>query len=169
MTLRAVNVLRENVRALMAQRQLNQKAVAFALSRHPTWINKFLLGHRMISVTDLDKLADLLGVATYQLFQPGVSKMTERRRGDRRLGPERRVSHETRLARDLEERMRPLPKESPHVTAAALRRVLDEFDRGVRALFSETDPRGQTPAPRRDQSGRRPRRRAAGGSLPPET
>lgn len=97
MGLRAVNQLRENIRALMRARGIEQQALAFALRRHPTWINKFLKGTRPITIADLDGLADFFGLSAYQLFMPGISSVTERRRGDeRRAGRDRRISQSHR-------------------------------------------------------------------------
>jgi len=97
MGLKAINQLRENVKALLRVRKEDQKTLAFALGRHPTTINKFLKGTREIQLQDLDRMADFFGLATYQLFQPGISLLTERRQGsDRRTGRERRVGHRFR-------------------------------------------------------------------------
>jgi hypothetical protein len=38
-----------------------------------------------------DKIADFFGISTYQLLQPGVSQLTERRKAQRRSGVERRT------------------------------------------------------------------------------
>lgn len=118
MPLRAVNQLRENLKALMDREGLKQKDVAFAVRKHVSWVNKFLLGTRPIHLNDLDSLADLFGLTTYQLFVPGVSPRTERRSGrDRRSGQERRkgfpralqeVAEEVDLARP---RTKPLTEE----------------------------------------------------------
>lgn len=107
MGLRAVNLLRENIRSLLRARGTNQKELSFFLRRHPTTINKFLKGTREVQLADLDRMADFFGLATYQLFQPGISPLTERRSGkERRSGQDRRISH----AQRLEEAVRP-PKE----------------------------------------------------------
>lgn len=97
MGLKAINQLRENVKTLLRVRKEDQKTLAFAIGRHPTTINKFLKGTREIQLQDLDRMADFFGLATYQLFQPGISLLTERRQGpDRRTGRERRVGHRFR-------------------------------------------------------------------------
>lgn len=99
MSLRAVTLLRQNVLDLLRTKGYLQKDLAFAMKRDPTTINKFLTGKREIQLSDLDRVADFFGLATYQLFQPGISSRTERRSGhDRRLGRERRISHAQRQA-----------------------------------------------------------------------
>src|SRR5260221_9281190 len=106
MGLRVVNQLRENLRALMEARGVDQKALAFALRRHPTWINKFLKGTRPIHIHDLDGLADFFGISAYQLLQPGISALTERRLvRDRRTGRERRIGHNQRMMQMLSTEM----------------------------------------------------------------
>lgn len=75
----------------MRREDLKQKDIAFALRKHVSWVNKFLLGKRPVHIADLDALADLFGLTAYQLFVPGISERTERRSGkDRRTGKERR-------------------------------------------------------------------------------
>ena len=87
---RALPQIRANVAHLLKVRGLDQKALAFAVHKHPTTINKFLKGTREVQLADLDAIAGLLGVDVYQLFQPGLSRETERRQRDRRVGVERR-------------------------------------------------------------------------------
>ena len=48
---------------------------------------------RGVPLKHLDRIADFFGIATYQLLQPGISPLTERRSGrERRTGHDRRVS-----------------------------------------------------------------------------
>lgn len=96
--LRAVIQLRYNIESLLRTRGHTQRDLAFFLKRHPTTINKFMKGTRELQFADLDKIADFFGLATYQLFQPGISPLTERRDGrERRSGHERRLSHVDRI------------------------------------------------------------------------
>lgn len=98
MALRAVNQLRENVKALLLARKEDQKTLAFHMGVHPTTVNKFLQGTREVQLAALDSMADFFGIATYQLFQPGISRLTERRSGrDRRSGTDRRIGHTKRV------------------------------------------------------------------------
>lgn len=117
--MRAANQLRENIRSLLEARHENQKDLAFYLKRHPTTISKFLKGQREVQLSDLDGIADFFGIATYQLFQPGISLLTERRSGlDRRKGRERRISHAQRAMREV----------APKIETARRRARTDERD-----------------------------------------
>lgn len=44
----------------------------------------------------LDRIADFFGISVYQLFQPGISPLTERRNGERRKLADRRISARNR-------------------------------------------------------------------------
>lgn len=95
--LRALYIIRTNIGGLLAQRKQSQVDLASWLHRDKSWINKFLNGTREIQLKDLDRIADFFGLATYQLFQPGVVPGTERRAGrERRSGHDRRVSNAQR-------------------------------------------------------------------------
>jgi transcriptional regulator with XRE-family HTH domain len=112
---RAVNLLRDNVRELLRERGYSQKDLAFYMKMHPTTISKFLKGQREVQLDALDDIANFFGLVGYQLFQPGITKFTERRSGqDRRSGEDRRISHMTRM-RDLASDMRdPDPRRPKH-------------------------------------------------------
>lgn len=58
------------------------------------WISQiFTRPDREFQMKYLDRIADFFGIAVYQLFQPGISPLTERRKGrDRRGGRDRRIS-----------------------------------------------------------------------------
>jgi len=84
--------MRENIEGLLRERGRTQYSLAMWLSHDKSWINKFLRGQRQMQLKDLDRVADFFGLETYQLFRPGASTDTERRRGrDRRTGHERRI------------------------------------------------------------------------------
>lgn len=98
MGLRAPEIMRRNVTDLLLERHHTQTDLASWLGRGKSWINKFLNGHREIRLTDLDRIADFFGLATYQLFQPGIGSSSERRSGrERRCGRDRRVGHAYRM------------------------------------------------------------------------
>ncbi len=112
--LRALHLIRTNISALLYARKQSQVDLASWMRRDKSWLNKFLNGTREVQLKDLDRIADFFGLATYQLFQPGVSPATERRSGrERRSGHDRRVSHAHRemqaLAHELD-RVRPRRK-----------------------------------------------------------
>lgn len=94
--LKATVIMRENVRSLLSARKESQADLAKWLRHDRSWINKFLNGERQMQMKDLDRVADFFGIATYQLFQPGISALTERRKRDRRVGRERRIGHTMR-------------------------------------------------------------------------
>lgn len=95
---RAHEVLKENVRALMAARHVRQVDLALWCGHGKSWVNKWLNGEREIQFRDLDRLADFFGLLPHQLFTPGISPLTERRLGtDRRKGHDRRTSTASKL------------------------------------------------------------------------
>jgi transcriptional regulator with XRE-family HTH domain len=101
----------ENLLALLHARRQSQDSLARWCHKSPVWISKILHGERQARMEDLDRIADFFGLATYQLFQPGISTLTERRKGgERRSGRDRRISHEARLMAEVRnemERVRP--------------------------------------------------------------
>lgn len=113
-TLKANYLLVENIRALLAARGIDDKALAIWCGHKPAWLSKVLSSERGIKLADLDKIADFFGLTVAQLFQHGISPLTERRhttrRGaDRRAGGDRRSSGDTRLHPELS----PFPRASP--------------------------------------------------------
>lgn len=95
--MKATYLLRRNIEALLQARKETQTSLAFAIGHKKSWINKFLNGTRQLQLKDLDRIADFFGLATYQLFQPGISSLTERRKlKDRRSGQDRRISRAQR-------------------------------------------------------------------------
>src|SRR4051812_44848470 len=94
----AARRLAENVSALLAARHQKQTELARWCRRSDVWVSQFLRGERNWQLDDLDRVADFFGLALYQLFQPGISAVTERRSGverrgkqDRRIGAAHRV------------------------------------------------------------------------------
>jgi transcriptional regulator with XRE-family HTH domain len=173
MALKAVNQLRQNIEALLLARKEDQKTLAFAMGVHPTTVNKFLRGTRELQLADLDKVADFFGIATYQLFQPGISLLTERRlRTDRRTGRDRRIGHAQRQMLGLNSALEPFRSpsgkarhaESSFVVEA--RRLADEYERKLTALVARAESGGQTPTPRPHFPKASKGRRTAGGSDP---
>lgn len=113
--LRAPIIMRNNIQALLHARKESQSDLASWLKHSRSWINKFLNGERQVQLKDLDRIADFFGLATYQLFQPGISQLTERRRGDRRKTQDRRIGHQHRELRAvsavIEQARRKQPKQ----------------------------------------------------------
>jgi transcriptional regulator with XRE-family HTH domain len=92
--MKAVQLLSNNISALLRARGQTQHDLAQWCHHSDVWLSNFLKGMRQIQLKDLDRIADFFGIATYQLFQPGLTAATERRSAkDRRAGRERRISH----------------------------------------------------------------------------
>lgn len=163
--MRADRLFAENILGLLHLHGMKQKDLASWCRHSEVWLTNILKSKREVQIRDLDRIADFFGLATYQLFQPGVSERTERRTGmDRRHHKERRISHETKLARDLESRLKPVKGGRAHGEEAAtaavsdpLREVVRELERRLARLLSQAESRGQAATPRRTQSAARPR------------
>lgn len=94
--LKALHILRQNVRYLLLKRKESEAMLASCLGfKHRSSLNKFLNSDRSgFQMWRLDRLAAFFGLPVYQLFQPGISPLTERRSGrERRSGHDRRLSH----------------------------------------------------------------------------
>lgn len=85
--------MKMNVDALLRGRRLARKDLADWCRRSESWISKIMIldSPREFPLKYWDKIADFFGISTYQLIQPGVHSLTERRKGQRRTGVERRV------------------------------------------------------------------------------
>ena len=95
-------LLRRNLEALLQARGQTQHDLAFWCRRSDAWLSKILddNANRGLPLKYLDRIADFFGIAAYQLFQPGITPLLERRKGDRRAGMDRRVAHAPALLRD---------------------------------------------------------------------
>lgn len=87
---RADLLLAENLRTLIAARSVDAGDVAMATGHGSSWISKILNGDRGMRVEDVGKVASYFGLTVAELFSPGISAVTERRRVSRRSGSERR-------------------------------------------------------------------------------
>lgn len=106
--MRADLILLENIGHLLRKRGYQQKDLADWCGHSAKWISQILNGERHLRVVEYDKIADFFGLAVYQLFQPGISPLTERRkRGERRSGEDRRVSHQQRMVLELAKKVEP--------------------------------------------------------------
>jgi transcriptional regulator with XRE-family HTH domain len=102
---KAPYLLRSNIDALLKARGQTRHDLAFYCRRTDAWLSKIFTDNpdvqrNGIPLKYLDRISDFFGIATYQLFQPGISSLTERRKAERRLGRDRRVSHLTQQARE---------------------------------------------------------------------
>lgn len=98
-SLKAEYLLIHNIKALLADRNVDAAALAFAIGHSQAWISKILSGDRKMKLSDIDAVADFFGLTVSQLLSHGISSFTERRKRDRRSGDERRSGLDHRRAR----------------------------------------------------------------------
>jgi DNA-binding Xre family transcriptional regulator len=87
-------LLKHNIDAMLKARNQHRKELAQWCRRSEAWMSKiFTDPNRGVPLKYLDRISDFFGVATYQLLQPGIGALTERRsKALRRSGRDRRVS-----------------------------------------------------------------------------
>lgn len=114
--LRADLLLIENIRSLLLARRINRQDLARWCGHKPAWISKILSGERGVNLKDLSPIADFFGLTVAELFHPGISSVTERRRRDRRILEERRAGEDRRTGKrpPIHESANPFPR---HVKA----------------------------------------------------
>jgi hypothetical protein len=137
-------LLKTNIDALLRARGQTRKDLAMWCRRSESWISKaFRDPNRSIPLRYFDRIADFFGLATYQLFQPGITPYTERRSGkERRSGMERRLSHV--------ERIRSQMREEPYRTMINAAREAERIETEQRTR-AHPDPH-ETRSPRRKRS-----------------
>ncbi len=168
--MKAHYLLKKNIDTLLRARGQSRHDLAVWCRRGDSWISQiFTNPERELPLKYLDRIADFFGIATYQLFQPGISPLTERRKGqDRRSGQDRRVSRAFPQAqapsqRELAARFAGLDAvERRKVEAWMEALVLNREARPVAGSRPDQPPTAETP--RRGTS-----RRRAGGDRPPQT
>lgn len=91
--MKASFLFKQNIDALLRARGQTRHDLAMWCRRSDPWLSKILgKDDRNVPMKYLDRMADFFGLAVYQLFQPGITPLTERRSGrDRRSGMDRRV------------------------------------------------------------------------------
>lgn len=162
--LRASSILGQNIAALLKARGQSQHDLAMWCRHSDVWLSNFLAGKRQIQIKDLDRIADFFGLATYQLFQPGITPLYERRRAaDRRAGRDRRIGHMRRLMLGLGS-IEPYRHATDPAIAAELQRLTEAHEQEVSALLSSRKHGGQTPSPRGTLPAAPKSRRAVRGS-----
>jgi DNA-binding Xre family transcriptional regulator len=140
-------LLKHNIDTLLKARGQHRKDLAQWCRRTEAWISKiFTDDKRGVPLKYLDRIADFFGIATYQLLQPGISGLTERRsRIERRTVRDRRVSN-LKLARDASPLLN-VALEPEEVAAIQRRRLLLPADRqkvdDLLALATKPRPRGK--------------------------
>jgi len=155
--MKAARRLAENVVELLGRERFSQHDLAQWCRKSDPWVSQFLRGERNWQLDDLDRVADMFGLQTYQLFIPGISARSERRVGlerrsrkDRRVGQARQFMMNTAKEIDGKHPRR----RSPDVLAAsehdaAIKRLSADFERKIAALLQAAADTGQqTPTPR---------------------
>src|SRR3990167_10655822 len=91
--MRANALIKANIDALLRARGLTRKDLAQWCRRSESWISKIMSeDRREFPMKYWDRIGDFLGIAAYQLLQPGLGGVGERRKGERRAGNDRRIS-----------------------------------------------------------------------------
>jgi hypothetical protein len=97
--MKAKALLKHNIDTLLKARHQQRQDLAQWCRRSPAWLTQILTKpEREFPTKYLDRVADFFGIAVYQLFQPGISQLTERRKAtERRSGQDRRISKALQL------------------------------------------------------------------------
>lgn len=146
----ANRLLKENVQALLRRDHLEHKDLAQWCHRKPSWISKvFAEDRRTFPNKYFDRIADLFGLETYQLFQPGIAGV-DRRGLERRTRSERRQSFAQKLHGSLRAEVDSIrqPAKRGVDVPPELRRLTEDYERKAAALFSRAIAGGQAPIPR---------------------
>lgn len=151
-------MLRRNIEALLSQRRETASELARSVGKSKYWISKFLTGERNeLQIEDIDRIAAFFGIAPFQLIQPGINTLTERRSGiERRKGVDRRVGHTGRLLAGLQVQLNKSPRHAaltiggPHVPAAVselpgeVQAILAEAERRIAAVYERLGEQNAT-------------------------
>lgn len=159
--LKASELLKHNIDALLEARHQTRPELARWCRRSRSWLDKaFSEGRREIPLKYLDRIADFFGIATYQLLQPGISSLTERRvKQDRRSGRDRRISRAMPLSQkpgdvDLMDVIRALSREGRERAIQILGDVLNVELQGPRTKVPTPAQSHHTPRSSEPKSGR---------------
>lgn len=129
--MKATFLLKHNITTMLKARGQTRHDLAFYCRRSDAWLSKLMSDeNRNVPVKYFDRIADFFGIATYQLFQPGISPLTERRRGsDRRSGQDRRISAKVRRTAETAIRQIPVSPEDEALLAELRALTYDEYQR----------------------------------------
>lgn len=157
--MKALRLLKDNIQALLHHRKEDQVSLAQWCGHSKAWINKFLNeDDAEIQLKDLDRIGDFFGVAAYQLFQPGINRVTERRRGERRANEERRIGAAGKMADRLQSEVNKLPRlarQTDHDVStlpAPIQKIILKANRQI-AAYEAQIARGQVTSARRKVAG----------------
>lgn len=167
--LKADRLLKHNIDSLLKARGQTRHELALYCRRSDAWLSKIMSGDesggdRNVPLKYLDRIADFFGVATYQLFQPGISPLTERRLvHERRSGRDRRISNAVPVSQrpgdvDLMDIIRALSRSGRERGIQILGDILNDEIQHLRTRpASHADPDrtadsgGSSPSPSRGQ------------------
>lgn len=92
--MKANALMKHNIDAILKARGQTRKDLAAWCRRGESWISKIMKeDQREFPMKYFDRIADFCGISAYQLLQPGISHLTERRSGrDRRMLHDRRIA-----------------------------------------------------------------------------
>lgn len=151
--MKAHHLLKQNIDTLLRARGQKRKELAVWCRRSESWLSQiFTDDERNLPLKYLDRIADFFGLSTYQLFQPGISPLTERRSGmDRRSGRDRRISAKVRRTAETPIRQIAVNPEDEALLAEMHALTYDEYQRirhwiAVTRLGRKTQPDQATPA-----------------------
>ncbi len=117
--------MKRNIETLLKARGHHRKDLAQWCRRSESWISKIMgEDNREVPMKYFDRIADFFGIAVYQLFQPGINALTERRKV-----PERRKGIDRRIGKGG------LTRESPTSNLTALVTLIGYLDAGEQADF----------------------------------
>jgi hypothetical protein len=157
--MKALPLLKHNIDTLLHARRQTRRDLAQWVRQSMNnkiidpWISHiFNTPDAEIQTKYLDRIADFFGVSVYQLFQPGISHLTERRKSERRSGKDRRLSAMNgRVRQTLAEAVAGLTADDV-ADVIRLKRLGTEARSGVRRRI-ETLERSEQQALRRKHRG----------------
>ena len=98
-TMKALPLLKHNIDTLLKARKQTRRDLAQWVRQSmdnkkiDPWISHiFTKPEADVPMKYLDRIADFFGLPVYQMFQPGISHLTERRRAERRTMKDRRLA-----------------------------------------------------------------------------
>lgn len=73
----ATRILVANIAALLRARGQSQHDLARWCRKSDPWLSDFLAEKKQTQLRNLDRIADFFGLEAYQLFQPGISVVSQ--------------------------------------------------------------------------------------------
>ena len=151
--MRAPLLLKRNIDALLKIHGYTRKDLAEWCSRTESWIAKIYGDEaREVPMRYVDRIADFFGKSAYELFQPGITRETERRSGrDRRTRTDRRIGPHARQHQSLKaevNQFHPRRTEAEEL-AARITNLSPEARALIRDMVASAEPDPRTSAARK--------------------